>query len=63
MAKLRCTASSCYMPIGDKAKKGEHQVVDRFEDADRPGQEALYEVPTAWVKTYLASGNFEEVKG
>ncbi len=61
MTRLRCVVDSCYMPIGEKAKKGEHQIVDRFEDAPGPRQEALYEIPDTWVKTYLASGNFEHV--
>lgn len=62
MAQLRCTATSCYMPTGDKAKKGKHQIVERFEDGDRE-TEIIYEVEDHWVETYLNSGNFEVVEG
>ncbi len=55
--RLRCTVSSCYMPI-EKGKK----VVDRFEDELRPGAGGdVYEVPDNLVKLYLDSGNFVPV--
>ena len=54
--KLRCTASSCYMPI-EKGSK----VVDRFEDDLKEGDgSGVYEVPNNLVKLYLDSGNFIE---
>ncbi len=56
MARLHCT-NTCYMPTGDKPKKGKNQVVERFEDEEG----GIYEVEEDRVEEFITSGNFEAV--
>ncbi len=58
MARLHCT-NTCYMPTGDKPKKGQNQVVERFEDEEG----GIYEVEKELVEEFIASGNFVRVAG
>ncbi len=57
MAVLQCI-NTCYMPTGDKPKKGKNQVVERYEDVEG---EDLFEVEEDRVEEFLTTGSFVAV--
>ncbi|KKL67452.1 hypothetical protein LCGC14_2134810 [marine sediment metagenome] len=60
MARVQCT-NTCYMPTGKKPRKGENQVVERYEDYF--GNDAdVYEIPDSRLEEFLDTGNFERVE-
>ena len=58
MAKLLCVGS-CYMPTGEKSKKGKAGV-EKFEDEFDDARD-VYEVDDKRVEEFVATGNFRLV--